>query len=85
MPEELNLEDLLKRWALQDTFTDIAIELIGRGAHLGALAMAKNVTLKQIGVGNRTLRNDEMMNLIEQSTIEVREQTKKGIDNARGA
>lgn len=85
MSEELNLEDLLKRWALQDTFTDIAIELIGRGAHLGALAMAKNVTLKQIGVGNRTLRNDEMMNLIEQSTIEVREQTKKGIDNARGA
>ena len=85
MSEELNLEDLLKRWALQDTFTDIAIELISRGAHLGALAMAKNVTLKQIGVGNRTLRNDEMMNLIEQSTIEVREQTKKGIDNARGA
>lgn len=85
MSEELNLEDLLKQWALQDTFTDIAIELIGRGAHLGALAMAKNVTLKQIGVGNRTLRNDEMMNLIEQSTIEVREQTKKGIDNARGA
>ena len=85
MSDELSLDDLLKEWALQDTFREIAIELITRGAHLGALAMAKHVTIQQIIIGNRTLRNEEMMKLVEKSTIEVREQTKKGIENARGA
>ena len=85
MSDELRLEDLLKQWHMQDTFRDIALELITRGAQLGALTMARNVTLKQIGVGNRTLRNEEMMELVEASTIEVREQTKKGIQDVRGA
>lgn len=83
--EEMSLEEMLKAWAFQDTFRDIALELIARGAHLGALAMAKNVTVKQIIVGNRTLRNEEMMELVTQATIEVKQQTKKGIEDARGA
>lgn len=85
MSEELNLEDLLKTWHLQDTFRDIALELITRGANMGALTMAKNVTLRQIGNGNRTLNHEEMMALVELSTIEVKQQTKKGIEDVRGS
>lgn len=85
MSEELNLEDLLKTWHLQDTFRHIALELITRGANMGALTMAKNVTLRQIGNGNRTLNHDEMMQLVELSTIEVKQQTKKGIEDVRGS
>ena len=78
-----NPEELFAGWRLQDNFEDMALEILTAGAHLGALALAKNVTFAEIANGNRTLRKDEMMRLVEAAKLEVRETTKKGINDAR--
>ena len=83
MSEELNLEDLLKTWHLQDTFRDIALELITRGANMGALTMSKNVILRQISNGNRTLNHEEMMKLVQLSAKEVTVNTTKMVNELR--
>ena len=74
---------LFARWKFQDSFRDAAIEFITAGAHLGALAMARNVLLLQMQ--NRTLRKEDLMTLVDAVKLEVRETTKKGIIDARGA
>lgn len=79
---DLTPEDLFRRWEFQDNFRAIAIELITSGAQLGALALARNIIAAQIINGNRTLRHDEMMKLIEAVKIEIRKEAEKGIGNA---
>ena len=76
-------EELIRKWKFQEGFEGIALELMTAGAHLGALAMARNVLLLQMG--NRTLRKEDLMELVEAVKLEVRETTKKGIKDARGA
>ena len=76
-------EELIQKWKFQEGFEDFALELMTAGAHLGALAMAKYVLLAQIQ--NRTLRKEDLMELVETAKLEVRETTKKGITDARGA
>lgn len=76
-------EQLIAKWKFQDGFEEIALELMTAGAHLGALAMARNVLLLQMQ--NRTLRKEDLMTLVDAVKLEVRETTKKGIIDARGA
>lgn len=75
--------ELIAKWKFQEGFEEIALELMTAGAHLGALAMARNVLLLQIQ--NKTLRKEDLMELVEAVKLEVRETTKKGITDARGA
>ena len=84
MSDELSLEQMLAAWNFQDEFTTIAIELVSRGAHLGALSMAKHLTLEQIRNGNRTLNNEELLRLTRVAEIEVREETTRNIKSQRG-
>ena len=76
-------EELIRKWKFQESFEEIALELMTAGAHLGALAMARNVLLLQMQ--NRTLQKEDLMELVEAVKLEVRETTKKGITDARGA
>ena len=76
-------EELIRKWKFQEGFEEIALELMVAGAHLGALAMARNVLLLQMQ--NRTLRKEDLLELIEAVKLEVRETTKNGITDARGA
>jgi hypothetical protein len=73
---DLTPEDLYESWAFQDKFAEIALNLVEYGAHLGALALAKDILNEQAENGNRTLRVDE---------IEIRTQAEQGIRNARGS
>lgn len=73
---------LFARWKFQDSFRDAAIEFITAGGHLGAIALAKQVLVAQIRNGNRTLRQDEMLELIEAVRLEVRTEAERGINNA---
>ena len=75
-------EALFARWKFQDSFREVAIELITAGAHLGAIALAKQVLVAQIRNGNRTLRHDEMLELVEAVRLEVRSEAERGINNA---
>lgn len=75
-------EVLFARWKFQDSFREVAIELITSGAHLGAIALAKQIMFAQIKNGNRTLRHDEMLELIEAVRLEVRTEAERGINNA---
>lgn len=79
MPD--SAEALFARWKFQDSFHEVAIELITSGAHLGAIALAKQVMIAQIKNGNRTLRHDEMLELIEAVRLEVRIDAERGINN----
>ena len=74
--------ELIAKWKFQEGFEEIALELMTAGAHLGALAMARNVLVLQIQ--NKTLRKEDLMELVEAVKLEVRETTKKGITDARG-
>jgi hypothetical protein len=85
MPENLTPADLLAQWKFQDNFREIAVELITAGAHLGSLAFARNVLALKILTGNRTLRSDELMQVIESVKMEIRQEAEKGLGNARGA
>ncbi len=76
-------EELFAQWRFEDNFRGIAIELITAGAHLGALALARNILAAQILNGNRTLRHDELTKLIEAVKLEIRAEAEKGIGNAR--
>jgi hypothetical protein len=78
-------DELFAQWRFEDNFRGIAIELITAGAHLGALATARNILAAQIVNGNRTLRYDELQQIIESVKMEIRQQAEKGIGNARGA
>ena len=62
---DLTPEDLFKQWHFQDAFADIAITLVESGAHLGAIALAREIMAAQFANGNRTLRNDELLELIQ--------------------
>lgn len=77
-------EELYAQWKFQDNFKQIAIELITAGAHLGSLAMARNVLALQILKGNQTLRQDELMEIIASVKMEIRAEAEKGINDARG-
>jgi hypothetical protein len=78
-------EELFAQWRFEDNFRGIAIELLAAGAHLGSLALARNIIATQIMNGNRTLRYDELTKLIEQVKLEIRHEAEKGIGNARGS
>jgi hypothetical protein len=82
---DLTPEDLYESWAFQDKFAEIALNLVEYGAHLGALALAKDILNEQAENGNRTLRVDEIKILIQKAKIEIRTQAEPGIRNARGS
>lgn len=80
---DLTPEDLFKQWHFQDAFADIAITLVESGAHLGAIALAREIMAAQVANGNRTLRNDELLELIQKVKNEVKIETIRGLRNAR--
>ena len=82
---DLTPEDLYASWAFQDKFAEIALNLVEYGAHLGALALAREIITEQVKNGNRTLRTDEIKILIEKAKIEIRTEAEQGIKNARGS
>jgi hypothetical protein len=77
-------DELFAQWRFEDNFRGIAIELITAGAHLGSLALARNIIAAQIVNGNRTLRYEELTKLIDAVKLEIRAEAEKGINNARG-
>lgn len=80
---DLTPEDLFKQWHFQDAFADIAITLVESGAHLGAIALAREIMAAQFVNGNRTLRNDELLELIQKVKNEVKIETIRGLKDAR--
>lgn len=80
---DLTPDDLFKQWQFQDSFAEIAITLVESGAHLGAIALAREIMAAQFANGNRTLRNDEMLELIQKVKNEVKIETIRGLRNAR--
>lgn len=80
---ELTPEDAFATWKLQDTLHAGAIDLVSQGAHLGALCLAKHITLSQIKNGNRTLTHDEMMRLVKVAQQEVTEESLRNIYKLR--
>lgn len=68
---------------MQEGIEGFALEMMTAGAHLGALAMARYVLSGK--ADNQTLDRETLIELAEAAKLEVREETKKGITNARGA
>ena len=83
MSDEMNPESIFKLWAFQDVFTEEALKMVGAGAQMGALALAKHIMLAQIGNGNRTLNKDEMMKLVQLAAKEVTLNTTKMVNDLR--
>jgi hypothetical protein len=77
-------EDLIARWKFEDNFREVAVELITAGAHLGGLALARNILATQILKGNVPLKPEELTKLVAAVKDEIREQARKGIANAGG-
>lgn len=77
-------DELIAQWKFEDNFRGVAIELITAGAHLGALALARNILATQILKGNVPLNAEEVTKLISAARAEVNEQARKGIANAGG-
>lgn len=75
--------ELIAKWKFQEGFEDFALEMLTAGAHLGSLAMAKYVLIAK--AENQTLDRETLRELAEAAKLEVREETKKGIRDARGA
>ncbi len=80
---EFTPEDLFKQWQFQDAFSEVAINLVESGAHLGAITFARKVMAAQFANGNRTLRNDEMLELVQEVKNEVKLETIRGLKDAR--
>jgi len=81
--EEMNPESIFKMWAFQDVFQEEALKMVGAGAHMGALALAKHIMLAQVGNGNRTLNKDEMMKLVQLAAHEVTANTTQMVNDLR--
>jgi hypothetical protein len=77
-------EGLIARWKFEDNFRETAIELITSGAHLGALALARNILATQILNGNEPVNPEQLTKLVAAVKDEIREQARKGIANAGG-
>jgi hypothetical protein len=80
---DLFADDLFKHWKFQDAFEETAIVLVESGAHLGAIALARHILAEQFANGNRTLRHDELMVLIDKVKNEVKLEAIRGLKNAR--
>jgi hypothetical protein len=81
--KDLFADDLFKQWQFQDKFEETAIVLVESGAHLGAIALAREILTAQIQNGNRTLRHDELLILIDKVKNEVKLEAIRGLKNAR--
>jgi hypothetical protein len=80
---DLFADDLFRQWQFQDKFRDTAAILVESGAHLGAIALAREILAAQIQNGNRTLRHDELLILIDKVKNEIRIEAIRGLKDAR--
>jgi hypothetical protein len=79
---EPSIEQMLHLWKFQDTYHDAAIEMVSRGAHLGALAMAKYIALAN--ATHQEISNEQLLALVKLAHDEVREDTKENLNKLRG-
>jgi len=80
--DDYNIEHMKQMWKFQDIYHDAAVEMVSRGAHLGALAMAKYIALAN--ATHQKISNEQLLALVKMAQDEIREETKKSLDQQRG-